>query len=92
MNNNKKVYVKITNLNRYSYIEKQFNCDGCRHADMCADMSKCPIIAAVAHDVSRTTYNIDGASLRIDTATFGRDCRRALNVVNMAIDSCRRQR
>ncbi len=85
---NKEVRIKIENLENNSYMEKYVNCERCRLNDKCTDMTKCPIIAHISSEVLRTTYNIDKSVLRIDTATYGHDCRRALNVVYMAIDAC----
>ena len=86
----RKVYIKVLNLDRGSYVEKCTRCDVCMHGTMDGNMEDCPIIRQISRDVTRTTYNIDGAKLNITTATYDHDFRRALNVVNSAIDSrCR---
>lgn len=86
----RKVYIKVLNLDRGSYVETCTSCDMCMHGTNDRNMENCPIIRQISRDVTRTTYNIDGAKLNITTATYDHDFRRALNVVNSAIDSrCR---
>ena len=86
----RKVYIKVLNLDRGSYVEKCTRCDVCMHGTTDRNMEDCPIIRQISRDVTRTTYNIDGSKLNITTATYDHDFRRALNVVNSAIDSrCR---
>lgn len=92
MNKGKEVYIKAVNLDKLSYVEKRVNCDICYKNNECTDMTACPIIGHIARDVTRTSYDIRGAKLRIDTATYGHDFRRAIDVVNMAIDACCHQR
>ncbi len=89
---NKEVRIKILNLDKYSYVVKYFNCKLCFKNNTCRDMTMCPLIARISRDVLRTTYNIDKSGLHINTATYGHDCRRALNVVNMAINECTHKR
>lgn len=84
------VYIKVINLDRLSYVEKCFRCGVCMHGTMDRNMENCPIIRQISRDVTRTTYNIEGSKLNITTATYDHDFRRALRVVNSAIDSrCR---
>jgi len=92
MNDRKEVRIKIVDLEKYSYVQKYVNCEKCCHNKTCSDMNACPIIAYISRDVLRTTYNIDKSVLHINTGTYGHDCRRAFNVVNMAIDACTRKR
>lgn len=84
------VYIKVINLDRLSYVEKCFRCGVCMNGTMDRNMENCPIIRQISRDVTRTTYNIEGSKLNITTATYDHDFRRALRVVNSAIDSrCR---
>ena len=81
---------KEKNKNKSKKEEKCTRCDVCMHGTTDRNMEDCPIIRQISRDVTRTTYNIDGAKLNITTATYDHDFRRALNVVNSAIDSrCR---
>lgn len=92
MNDKKEVKIKIVNLDKFSHVDKGVSCDACVNSNTCTDMTKCPIITHVSRDVVRTTYCIDKSKLCINTGTFGHDFRRAIDVVNMAIDACTRQR
>lgn len=83
----RKVFIKVLNLDRGSYVEKCTRCDVCMHGTMDRDMSNCPIIKRIAAAVTQTSYNIEPSKISIVTATYDHDFRRALSVVNQAMDA-----
>lgn len=89
----RKVFIKVLNLDRGSYVEKCTCCDVCMYGTMDRNMNNCPIIKRIMGEVTQTSYNIEPSKLNIVTATYDHDFRRALGVVRCAIDSrCCRNR
>lgn len=80
------VFIKVLNLDRLSYVDKCTRCDVCLHGTMDRNMDNCPIIKRIAGEVTQTSYTISPSKIDIVTKTYDHDFRRALGVVNAAID------
>lgn len=85
--NKKDVTIKIVNLDRLSYIEKRFTCNGCQHDAIYKDTQNCPLFRHIVSEVTQTSYNIVGSKINITASTYEHDFRRALNVVRNAIEA-----